>query len=96
MFSPNGDGDNDFFKAFPYRFIEKIDLKIFNRWGQLLFLSEDPGFRWDGKSMENGKDVPEGVYFYTCTVYTIRLSGMEEIKLNGFIHLYRENGASSQ
>ncbi|HAA00765.1 MAG TPA: hypothetical protein DEP18_04070 [Flavobacteriales bacterium] len=96
VFSPNGDGDNDFFKAFPYRFIEKIDLKIFNRWGQLLFLSEDPGFRWDGKSMENGKDVPEGVYFYTCTVYTIRLSGMEEIKLNGFIHLYRENGASSQ
>lgn len=96
VFSPNGDGENDWFIPFPYRFVEKININIYNRWGQLLFHTENPDVRWNGKNQENNQDVPEGVYFYTCTVYTIRLTGIEPVQLNGFIHLYRDNGASSQ
>ena len=36
VFSPNGDGANDTFKPFPYRFIERVEMKIFNRWGNLV------------------------------------------------------------
>ncbi len=96
VFSPNGDGQNDYFIPFPYRFVKSIELKIFNRWGQLLFSTEDPDIRWDGRNQENGQPVSEGVYFYTCRVYTIRLSGIEPVDLKGFIHLFRENGGPNQ
>lgn len=94
VFSPNGDGDNDYFVSFPYRFVEKVDMNIYNRWGQLMFHTENPDIKWDGKNQDNQLDCPEGVYFYTCKVYTIRLTGLEVIDLSGFIHLYRSNGAS--
>ncbi len=58
-FSPNGDQSNDeFFLA--ARGIVGISVKIFDRWGTSVFESEDPEFKWDGKS--EGNDVPEGVY----------------------------------
>ena len=31
-FTPNGDGRNDLFKPYPYLFIDRINLKIYNRW----------------------------------------------------------------
>jgi gliding motility-associated-like protein len=53
-FSPNGDGMNDVY--YPRgRGIERVrSLKIFNRWGQMVFIREnfnanDPGAGWDGK-----------------------------------------------
>ncbi len=61
IFTPNGDGINDFF--FPvYKNIENISLKIYNRWGIQLFEGSDKSAIWDGKSA--GKLCPEGVYFY--------------------------------
>ncbi|MEI6695117.1 MAG: gliding motility-associated C-terminal domain-containing protein [Bacteroidota bacterium] len=61
IFTPNGDGINDFF--FPvYKNIKNISLKIYNRWGIQLFEGSDKLAIWDGKSA--GKHCPEGVYFY--------------------------------
>ncbi len=90
VFTPNGDGANDAYKPFPYRFIERIDLKIFNRWGQLVHESQNPDILWDGTNLNN-KELAEGVYYYTCEVYEDRLNG--EVKrpeiLNGYIHIIR-------
>jgi gliding motility-associated-like protein len=47
-FSPNGDGQNDFFQVFGHD-IASFDIKIFNRWGELIFHSNDFRFQWDGK-----------------------------------------------
>lgn len=47
-FSPNGDGLNDYFSV---RFEEEMkyfDIKIFDRWGQLIYHSNDQYFRWMG------------------------------------------------
>jgi gliding motility-associated-like protein len=96
VFSPNGDGDNDFFVPFPYMYVDSVDMKIFNRWGELIFETSDPDIRWDGKSMVNNKDLTEGVYFYHCIVYTKRLSGADPVSLHGFVHLYRNKGGSTQ
>ncbi len=46
-FTPNGDDNNDVFIV-RGKDIIKIDLKIFNRWGQLVFHSKDPYLGWDG------------------------------------------------
>jgi gliding motility-associated-like protein len=61
VFSPNEDGKNDVFKVLGVS-NEKFQLSIFNRWGQLLFESNNPLVAWDGKY--NAESVPEGVYFY--------------------------------
>ena len=92
VFTPNGDGRNDkFIPILPYRFIEKVDMKIYNRWGTLVYETTDPMINWDGTDINNGKDVKEGVYYYVCPVYEIRVEGIRKNSnvLNGFIHLIR-------
>jgi gliding motility-associated-like protein len=90
-FSPNQDGRNDLFTPFPgWRFVERVDFQVFNRWGNLVFNTEDPALRWDGKNGE-GKDLAEGTYFYVCKVYEKRVSGVTLRKdvLSGYIELIR-------
>ncbi len=65
VFSPNGDGVNDFF--FPRQFLTKgltaFSMNIYNRWGQLIFTTTTlDGRGWDGKL--NNVDQPEGVFVY--------------------------------
>jgi gliding motility-associated-like protein len=86
-FSPNGDGVNDSFRPFPYAFIDHIDLSIFNRWGQLMFETENLDIMWDGRASSTQRRVTDGVYFYTCTVYEMRLEGLVSRKLNGTIQV---------
>jgi len=92
IFTPNGDGINDWFIPFPYQFVESVEMRIFNRWGQLVFETNDPDIRWNGTNMVNGKPLAEGVYYYTCLVNTIRLIGIDPVELNGYVHLMIENG----
>jgi gliding motility-associated-like protein len=92
VFTPNNDGINDFFRPIePYYFVEKIDIKIYNRWGQLMYETEDPDINWDGRNFQSGKLVNDGVYFYSCDVYEHRLTGIEIRHLNGFVHVYNSN-----
>ncbi len=92
VFTPNGDGDNEQFIPFPYRFIASIDLKIFNRWGQLVFETTDPAINWDGTNL-NGQALEEGVYFYTADVFEQRLDGIikRTEPLSGYVHIIRGN-----
>lgn len=95
-FTPNGDGANETFHPFhPYRFVPKIEMKIFNRWGELVFETEDPEINWNGKVNNSGKDCNDGVYLYAGYYYEQRLSGLVKHPLSnqkkggGFIHLIR-------
>jgi gliding motility-associated-like protein len=90
VFSPGVDGINDFFIPFPYKFVESIDLTIYNRWGVQVFATKDPDISWDGSEERSGKPLPSGVYFYVCQVNEIRLTGIEARELKGTIHLIRE------
>lgn len=79
-FSPNGDGLNDLFAPVGPG-VERYDLKIFNRWGQLVHDEDTRG--WDGKF--KGELVMPGVYFYLMRV---SLFGSERwINLKGMIYL---------
>ncbi|HEY0979015.1 MAG TPA: gliding motility-associated C-terminal domain-containing protein, partial [Flavobacteriales bacterium] len=91
IFTPNRDGSNDAFIPFPYRGVKEIDLNIFNRWGQVVFRTDDPAIGWPGTLLDSNEPVPDGVYFYTCVVTLARLSGPEPLVLKGYVHLLRTN-----
>lgn len=64
-FTPNGDGVNDYFlpRQLLSKSLSKFYMKIFDRWGQLIFETTSLNGRgWDGKF--NDKAQPGGVYVY--------------------------------
>jgi gliding motility-associated-like protein len=91
VFTPNGDNFNDRLVAKTSGLVEKINMKIFNRYGVLIFQTEEPKINWDGTY--NGKIVSPGVYFYQCDVFERRISGLEQFHLSGFVHVITEPGA---
>ena len=58
VFTPNGDGSNDVFKADSVSGIVNFEIIIFNRWGRKVYESKDPYFNWDGQGFA------DGIYFY--------------------------------
>ncbi len=82
VFSPNGDGQNDFFSIFTQQpNVQKIiEVAIFDRWGNLLFNGKNQDglvadFFWDGRF--RGKLVERGVYLYYAKF--LFLDGVEEV-----------------
>lgn len=86
----NGDGINDFFKAIKNKFIKDIDLKIYNRWGTLVYETTDPAFKWDGKVIQTKLAATEGTYFYVCEVHEIRVAGVVTRGLKGFLQVFNK------
>ncbi|MDP4291028.1 MAG: gliding motility-associated C-terminal domain-containing protein [Bacteroidota bacterium] len=90
VFTPNGDEYNDKFRPFPGYSVLKVNMHIFNRWGEMVFETTDPEINWDGKSRTTKKDCASGVYFYTCEVYEQDSSGKAQKRiLKGAIELLR-------
>ena len=71
-------------------------MHIFNRWGQEVYKTNDPEFKWNGDNMENNQPCPTGVYYFSCSISTIRLSGIENIELSGFLNLVRSAKKQTQ
>lgn len=87
VFTPNGDGVNDYF--FPRQLLSRqltqFSLRIFNRWGQVVFeTARTDGRGWDGKF--NNRDQPEGVYVY---VIEAELAGSIPEQYEGNVTLIR-------
>lgn len=60
-FTPDGNRFNNTFKISSIG-IEVFQILIYNRWGELLFSSQDPNFEWDG--IYANKLVPDGIYVW--------------------------------
>lgn len=90
VFTPNGDGSNDFFHPFPYSFVKDIDIEIFDRWGIKMFKTTNPDINWDGTNSATKGICPDGVYFYICKVHEIHYNGIKTVTLKGNIELIRE------
>ncbi|MCB0508646.1 MAG: PKD domain-containing protein [Bacteroidetes bacterium] len=84
-FSPNGDGQNDVFQVFGPGVASVKLLRIFNRWGQMVYESTDPSnIAWDGTF--KGEKLNPGVFVYYMDV--ICIDGQRTIK-KGDITLLR-------
>jgi gliding motility-associated-like protein len=84
-FTPNGDGRNDRFRAKYGSGISKYRLRIFNRFGQLVFESADQLNGWDGSMA--GKNQPAGTYAWYVQ-YTDVVNG-KPVVLKGTVTLIR-------
>jgi len=73
-FSPNGDGKNETFSISAIG-PNEIDILIYNRWGQMVYRSQDMNFAWDGKHL--GRNCQEGVYTYQLRYKTAK-SGLKQ------------------
>ncbi|MFA6057963.1 MAG: gliding motility-associated C-terminal domain-containing protein [Taibaiella sp.] len=85
-FSPNGDGKNEEYTVISSCDMKSYTLRIFDRWGGLVFLSRTPGESWDGRV--NGKPADSGVYFYYLKVIPA-LPGASAIERKGDISLLK-------
>ncbi len=62
-FTPNGDGKNDKYCLMGWgECNNSFNVKIFDRWGQMVFESNNSNFCWDGTL--DGNPLPSGVYVY--------------------------------
>ncbi|MEN9700162.1 MAG: hypothetical protein RLZZ301_1360 [Bacteroidota bacterium] len=85
VFTPNGDGDNDYFHLLFYGGLATFECTIVNRWGETVRVYDNPAFEWDGKD-EKGDDMNEGVYFYIANTVT---NAGDAIQKHGLVHLLR-------
>jgi gliding motility-associated-like protein len=63
VFTPNDDGLNDDFTVYPQEDVAELNLRIYNRWGALVFETDKPNTTWKGTT-SNGTESPSGVYYY--------------------------------
>ena len=83
VFSPNGDGQNDEF-YFYSTCVKELTLTLYNRWGEVVFETQDPAEGWDGTF--NNKAMHAAVFFYS--INTVFKDGTAGVK-NGNLTLVR-------
>ena len=67
IFTPNGDNINDTWSLEDTFLYNDSKVRVYGRYGKLLFQSVGYSSPWDGKN-EKGNDVPNGVYFYSIEI----------------------------
>lgn len=83
-FSPNGDGENDVLRVLGSQYVQSVELRIYNRWGQQVFYTNQKEQGWDGTF--KGQPAPLGVYAYTLVA---TLANGEVIHKKGNVTLKR-------
>jgi gliding motility-associated-like protein len=83
VFSPNGDGKNDILFVYG-NYIDKVDMRIFNQWGQQIATINNKTQGWDGR--QKGSPQPVGVYVYVLKAI---LTNGRTVNLKGSITLIR-------
>ncbi|MCX6280818.1 MAG: gliding motility-associated C-terminal domain-containing protein [Bacteroidetes bacterium] len=89
FFTPNGDGYNDLFVPITNSSVDHVDMKIFNRWGRIVYKTSDPEINWDGNDINTKSACADGTYLFICDVYEITLSGIQQRTIQGSITLLR-------
>jgi gliding motility-associated-like protein len=83
VFTPNGDGKNEILFVYG-NYISKLNMRIFNQWGEQLFMTDNKTKGWDGT--HKGKAQPVGVYVYALEAV---LTDGRTVKMKGYINLIR-------
>ena len=82
-FTPNRDGLNDTWQP-TGSYLASVTVSVFNRWGGLVYRTDDMNFAWDGTL--GGFDAPEGAYVYFVEFVTIK--GIYDYRV-GSLTIYR-------
>ncbi|MFM2037263.1 MAG: hypothetical protein RL432_202 [Bacteroidota bacterium] len=89
----DGDGVNDIFIVQHLEDYDAVQLRIFNRWGNLIYENEAYQNDWSGTDL-SGKKLVDGVYFYTVVPqsakYTYDDQEKTQFTLHGFVHVFNK------
>jgi gliding motility-associated-like protein len=89
-FTPDDDGLNDTWGPLGQNFeYESYNCQIYDRWGKLIWQTDNPTKFWDGTFQNSGKDVKQGMYVYTFTLK--KFNTFEPKIITGTVTLYRHN-----
>jgi gliding motility-associated-like protein len=88
VFTPNGDNRNDFFQVSAGTNISRYKLRVHNRWGKLVYESNDLTRFWDGRTPD-GQEAATGVYFWRIDILCNRSSQASENSFKGTLTLLR-------
>ncbi|MBN4052355.1 PKD domain-containing protein, partial [Sphingobacteriaceae bacterium AH-315-L07] len=80
-FTPNGNGLNEYFNPKGFG-INDFKIFIYNRWGEMIFKTEDPNTLWNGRRYNKGPMSPDGVY-----VWLISYTDLEGRTIRQFGHV---------
>jgi gliding motility-associated-like protein len=86
-FTPNNDGLNDFFLGKGDLLgISDFQLQVWDRWGSLVYQTNDPDAGWNGRKNNAGRLAPDGVY-----VWHVSFTGPRGVpnEYRGFVSLMR-------
>jgi gliding motility-associated-like protein len=87
-FTPNNDGRNDVWKPSTTADCWSTwDLKVYNRWGQIVWYTTDPEEPWLGQAEDGFYHIPDGVYVYKLDAVGVSLTNVQQLK--GHITLFR-------
>ncbi len=87
-FTPNGDGTNDVFKIYTNaQDPEYFEMRVFNRWGEVMFETNDADKAWEGDFKGGEYYLPDGLYTYYIKLKWIHAEQFEEVR--GTILMYR-------
>lgn len=84
-FTPDGDGVNDFFTGKGI-YIEEFEMSIFDRWGNMIYRSDDISKPWDGKANKGTEIAQSDVYVYSIKVTDFK---MRKHNYSGIVTLVR-------
>lgn len=91
IFTPNADGQNDVYHPVHNRFVESVDMKIYDSWGNLVFETKNPKILWKGFHSKTNKPLDDGVFYYVCDVYEYWSDcEVHPRTLTGFIHMFSD------
>jgi gliding motility-associated-like protein len=85
--SPNGDGANDAFAPFCNCAVEEYNLRIFSRWGDMIYATDQLENGWNGTF--NGQEVDIGVYLYVVELKVVENGIMKDMIRSGSITVVR-------
>jgi gliding motility-associated-like protein len=87
-FSPDGNEFNNLFSVYGYGIeTNNFQLAIYNRWGELIFVSKDPAKGWDGSYGKTGEMSPIGIYTYKLN-YQLKNQDQPKV-IYGHVNLIR-------
>ncbi|MCU0428705.1 MAG: gliding motility-associated C-terminal domain-containing protein [Cytophagaceae bacterium] len=84
-FTPNGDSNNDAWEIKHIESFPNCQIKIFNRWGNLVYQSEGYNEPWKGDNFRNGEVLPSGTYFYVIELNSVNFRE----PLSGYVQLVK-------
>ncbi|MTI33546.1 gliding motility-associated C-terminal domain-containing protein [Xanthovirga aplysinae] len=87
IFTPNGDNVNDLFEIYLNPTVSRYNLRIFNRWGKVVYQTENVDNFWDGTI--NGKKAVSGEYYWVVNFMCLENDQITDNQYKGFITLLR-------